>query len=130
MEEQIARIGMAVEAFDAQGWHRTGTDVDAASGKWLIAEIERIGLQVDLEVFDLSRIVIEKASVETNGRLIEGLPAFDGGFTDSAGISGRLGAVGSDAAGDLSLGRAVRAAALPAGSTQDAQAQELVRGRP
>ena len=97
MEEQIARIGMAVEAFDAQGWHRTGTDVDAASGKWLAAEIERIGLRADLEVFDLSRIVIEKASVETNGRIIEGLPAFDGGFTESAGVSGRLGAAGSDA---------------------------------
>ena len=97
LEEQVARIGMAVEAFDAQGWHRTGTDVDAASGKWLAAETQRIGLQADLEVFDLSRIVIEKASVEINGRIIEGLPAFDGGFTESSGVSGRLGVAGSDA---------------------------------
>lgn len=97
MEEQIARIGMAVEAFDAQGWHRTGTDVDEASGQWLAAEIESIGLQADLEVFDLSRIVIEKASVDINDRIIEGLPAFDGGFTNAAGVSGQLGIAGSDA---------------------------------
>ena len=35
---------------------------------------------------------------ETGGRTIEGLPVFDGGFTSPAGISGRLGPAGSDAA--------------------------------
>lgn len=97
MKDQISRIAMAVEHFDSQGWHRTGTEEDAVSGAWLKGEIETIGLQADLEAFDLSRIVTEKASVETSGRTIEGLPVFDGVFTHSAGVSGRLGSAGSDA---------------------------------
>ena len=68
MKDQISRIAMAVEHFDSQGWHRTGTEEDAVSGAWLKGEIETIGLQADLEAFDLSRIVTEKASVETSGR--------------------------------------------------------------
>ena len=63
LTEQITRIAETVAAFDAQGWHRTGTDVDAASGKWLAAQIEALGLPTSTEPYELARIVVERASI-------------------------------------------------------------------
>ena len=32
-------IGRVIQAYDAQGFHRTGTDVDRESARWLAAEV-------------------------------------------------------------------------------------------
>ena len=90
-------IGAVIRAYEAQGAHRTGTDVDRASGEWLADEVRRIGLEPALEEFTLSRIDPVAATLEVNGRKIEGLPLFDGAFTSSAGISGPLGELNSEA---------------------------------
>jgi hypothetical protein len=29
------RIGRTIQEYDLQGWHRTGTEVDADSARWL-----------------------------------------------------------------------------------------------
>ena len=49
------------------------------------------------EEFPLSRVDLVGASLAVNGRTIEGLPLFDGGFTGAAGIAGALGPLDSDA---------------------------------
>lgn len=92
------RIGALIGAYAEQGFHRTGTDVDRRSGEWLADTVRQIGLESTLEEFSLSRVDPVDASLEIDGRKIEGLPLFDGGFTGPAGIAGRLGPLDSDAA--------------------------------
>ncbi len=95
MNAQEERISRCIEVYDAQGFHRTGTDVDAASARWLLAEIQSLGYEAALEAYALSRIEVNQAFVEVAGKRSSGLPLFDGSFTDAAGISGRLGPAGS-----------------------------------
>ena len=33
--EQERRIARVIEEYDLQGWHRSGTEVDGASARWL-----------------------------------------------------------------------------------------------
>lgn len=37
------RVSAIVRAYDAQGNHRTGTEVDTLSAEWLAAEVRRLG---------------------------------------------------------------------------------------
>lgn len=91
------RIGAVIHAYQQQGFHRTGTDVDRISGDWLADEVRELGLEPTREEFSLSRVDPVGASVVVNGRTIEGLPLFDGSFTSPAGIAGPLGNLDSDA---------------------------------
>ena len=91
------RIGAAIRAYEGQGFHRTGTEVDRISGDWLANEVREIGVEPMREEFALSRVDPVDASLVVNGRKIEGLPLFDGGFTGPAGVEGSLGPLGSDA---------------------------------
>ncbi len=91
------RIGAVIRAYEAQGFHRTGTAVDRLSGEWLASEVREIGLEPVLEEFSLSRVDPIDANLVVNGRKIDGLPLFDGGFTGPAGVEGPLGVLGSDA---------------------------------
>ncbi len=94
LEERASHI---IEEYDRQGIHRTGTDVDARSARWLAAELERCGLTAQLEEFTLNRVEPQVCRVVSGGRSIEGLPVFDGSFTGASGVSGRLGALGGTA---------------------------------
>jgi hypothetical protein len=85
------RIGALIQAYAEQGFHRTGNNVDRASGDWLAGVVREIGLAPEREEFSLSRVDPIAASLAVNGRKIEGLPLFDGGFTGAAGIAGALG---------------------------------------
>lgn len=91
------RVGSVIRAYEAPGFHRTGTEVDRLSGEWLASEVRQIGLEPVPEEFSLSRVDPVDASLAVSGRRIEGLPLFDGGFTNSAGVEGSLGLLGSDA---------------------------------
>jgi hypothetical protein len=91
------RIGTVIRTYEAQGFHRTGTDVDRVSGDWLADEVRQIGAEPTLEEFPLSRVDPVAASLVLNDRKIEGLPFFDGAFTSPAGIAGPLGTLDSDA---------------------------------
>jgi len=92
------RIGTVIRAYDEQGFHRTGTEVDRRSGDWLANEVRQIGFEPVFEEFSLSRVDSLLAYIEVDSRKIEGLPLFDGGFTDAAGVMGKLGNINSDAA--------------------------------
>ena len=94
MNERVARC---IREYDSQGWHRTGTGVDLLSARWLAREVENIGPEPRLEPFRLQRISPLKNRLEVDGDVIEGLPLFDGGFTESEGIEGNLGPLGSEA---------------------------------
>ena len=93
--ERIARI---VREYDAQGDHRTGSPVDAESGRWLADRVDEAGLVPEIEWMGFSRIEVRAAYVEADGRWAEGVPLFDGGFTDAAGVTGALGPLGGSGA--------------------------------
>ncbi len=88
---RVDRVARLIEAYDAQGIHRTGTDSDDASGAWLVEQARAAGAEVVLEPFRLARVEVQGCSVDAAGRTIEGLPLFDGGFTGADGVTGRLG---------------------------------------
>jgi len=98
VEQRVAAI---VEAYDAQGNHRTGTSVDNKSAEWLADEIRRSGTEPSLESFTLSRVDPLSCYLRIADRRIEGVPMFDAAFTNEEGITGTLGALGSDA--DIAL---------------------------
>src|SRR5215831_15959746 len=114
------RIGTVIRAYEEQGFHRTGTAVDQISGDWLANEVRQIGLEPMREEFSLSRVDPVEASLVVNGRKIEGLPFFDGAFTNSAGIAGPLGSLNSDATIGLAE---IRPNGAEAGALGDARRQ-------
>jgi hypothetical protein len=91
------RIAEIIRDYGDQGIHRTATDVDRASGEWLMSLVRAAGLEPRREFFSIDRIDSAAAFFKSGDRKIEGLPLFDGGFTSGAGIRGRLGVLGSDA---------------------------------
>jgi len=96
-EEASIRVARVVRDYDAQGIHRTATDVDEASAHWLIRQLQATGIEAKLESFSINRVDLDETFLDVDGRRIGGVPLFDAGFTASEGISGRLGPVGSDA---------------------------------
>ncbi len=94
---QQERIAQAIQEYDAQGWHRSGTEDDHFSAHWLAERVADCGLDPDLGRFDFSRIDPGLAYLEIEGRRVDGVPLFDGGFTTSDGIHGRIGPLGSNA---------------------------------
>ena len=107
--DRKGRITRVISEFDAQGWHRTGTPVDHESARWLADKARELGFAAELESFDLSRVDPQECRLEVNGERIPGLPMFDGTFTSSRGIKGRIGTLGSGAA--IGLGRVTRGGA-------------------
>jgi len=95
--DQRDRIGKIIREYDSQGWHRTGTDADRVSARWLGQQVLERGLEPALEPVSLSRIVPGPCYVEVGDSRVNGLPLFDGGFTGPGGVHGRIGPVGSDA---------------------------------
>ena len=104
---QNDRISKIIQEFDAQGWHRSGTEVDHLFARWLAQRGRELGLDLELESFQLNRVVPQNCFLEIEGRRIEGLPFFDGSFTSAEGISGHIGSAGSSA--EIGLGKVVRA---------------------
>jgi hypothetical protein len=94
VERRISRI---ITECEQQGFHRTGTAVDKLSGDWLCEEVREAGLAPTLESFSLSRVDSVTNVLVAGERRIEGVPLFDGAFTDARGVRGRLGSLESDA---------------------------------
>jgi hypothetical protein len=93
-EERIRRV---IAEYEGQGFHRTATPVDDASAKWLSDEIRRSNVAASLEPFSIQRVDPRSTALVTGDRRVEGVPLFDGGFTDEQGVRGRLGSLDSDA---------------------------------
>lgn len=95
--EAERRIRAIIDQYSDQGFHRTGTTVDRQSGEWLLERVGSFGLKPAREEFSVNRVVPGVCRLTVAGRSIEGLPLFDGAFTDPTGIRGQMGPVGSDA---------------------------------
>lgn len=122
------RLGAIISAYDAQGNHRTGTEVDAASARWLAGEVRKTGLIPKREPYELSRVDPEECYLRIDGRRIEGFPLFDGGFTSSAGVSGSL-VEGTDRSGEIVLTAAgTTLASTSAASSSTASLADLRSG--
>jgi hypothetical protein len=91
------RLAEVIEAYDAQGNHRTATAVDNGSAEWLAGLIRPSGIEPSLETFPVARIDPLPCYLRIAGRRIEGVPLFDGGFTGPDGVHGTLGPLGSGA---------------------------------
>jgi hypothetical protein len=91
------RVASVLQQYDAQGNHRTGTEVDNASATWLAGLARHFGAEVALEDFPHSRIDPQSCCLRIGGRRIDGVPVFDGSFTRAEGVHGKLGPLGSDA---------------------------------
>ncbi len=96
--DQHDRIARVIREYDAQGWHRAGTQVDHGSALWLAEQLRQRGLDPQLQPFDLDRVDPQPSYVEIVNRRVDGLPLFDSGFTDADGVSGALGPVSSGSA--------------------------------
>jgi hypothetical protein len=79
-----------METYDAQGIHRSATDVDQQSAVWLANLASGAGAETTLEPFAIHRVDVVAAFIELAGRRLDGLPFFDGSFTDAQGVTGRL----------------------------------------
>jgi hypothetical protein len=95
------RISDLIQTYDGQGIHRTATIVDNASADWLRQLASVAGGDAHLNPFPLRQVDIRAAYIEVDGRRIEGVPLFDGGFTGDTGLVGTLGPV--DSAADIAL---------------------------
>ena len=94
---QTQRIARVIQEYDGHDWHRSGTEADHVSARWLAEQVNECGLEPELERFDLSRVDPELAHMEIGGQRVEGVPLFDGGSTGPDGVRGRTGLLGSDA---------------------------------
>jgi len=95
------RVSDLISTYDGQGVHRTATIVDNASADWLRQLATVAGAETRLVPFALEQVEVRAAYIEADGRRIDGVPFFDGGFTGETGIVGTLGAPDSDA--DIAL---------------------------
>ena len=91
------RLAELIEAYDAQGNHRTATAVDNASAEWLAGQIRQSGIEPSLETFSVVRIDPLPCYLRIADRRIEGVPLFDGSFTGPEGVHGTFGPLGSGA---------------------------------
>jgi hypothetical protein len=85
-----------LQAYDGQGWHRTGTEVDAASAAWFGDTLRNLGAKPALEEFTFPRVEPVNARLEIAGRSLEGLPIFDSDELPGGSLNGALGPLGSD----------------------------------
>jgi len=94
LTETEQRVSDIIREYDAQGWHRTGTEIDHESAHWLVGRAEQLGVEATLESLPLQRVEPGDSFVEVDGRRIGGMPLFDCSYTGPEGVSGSLGADG------------------------------------
>jgi hypothetical protein len=95
--DMIDRAAKWIQAYDAQGVHRSTSPADEQSAEWLAGETVAIGGQVQIDEFPFARVEPIAAYAEVDGIRIAGEPLFDSPFTNAEGINGTLGHIGSNA---------------------------------
>lgn len=123
------RLGSIIAAYDGQGNHRTGTAVDEMSARWLVGEVRKSGLIPKREPYELSRVDPEECYLSIDGRRIEGVPLFDGGFTSRAGVNGNLVRDFNDRGGIVLASAGTSLAATSSASSKSASLAELRAGK-
>lgn len=83
--------------YDGFGLRRAGSEGDLASAGWLASQFAASpGLKAQCLEVGFECFIPGEASLVAGGERIEGLPLFDGGLTGPAGVTGNIGALGSD----------------------------------
>lgn len=98
VDQRVERI---LREYDAQGIHRTGTEVDERCARWLAEEARLVGAESRLESMPFSRIDVVECFAEVGGKRIEGVPLFDAPSSGREGIAGLLTPAGRGAAGEI-----------------------------
>jgi hypothetical protein len=93
----IDRAARWIQAYDAQGIHRSASPADERSAEWLASEATDGRAHVQIDEFPFDRVEPIASYVEVDGICIAGEPLFDSPFTNAEGIDGRLGQLGSNA---------------------------------
>ena len=94
LEQRVAAI---LEAYDQQGIHRTGTIGDTENAHYLAEQIKAVGQKPLLTKFRHLRVDPIHSELQIDNHTIQGIPFFDGTFTDKNGIRGRMGGPGDNA---------------------------------
>ena len=99
-------VAALLQAYDAQGLHRTGHLADEENADWLARVASGLGASVAIESFPIDRVEPGDCYVELGDRRIAGTPVFDAAFTGPEGVDGVLGMdIGVDALSPLSIYR-------------------------
>ena len=86
-DTDVLHVGADIEGWDSNPEHRTGTAGDLATAEWLADAVRAAGSEPTLDLFPFRRRVLHECAVQAEGRRAEGVPLFDGGLTDEAGIT-------------------------------------------
>jgi hypothetical protein len=81
--DMTARLKGIFKSWDDIAEHRTGTPGDLATADWLADEIRARGATPLLESFTFERRIFRSAFVEVDGERIDGVPLYDGGYTEA-----------------------------------------------
>ncbi len=125
-------IEARIRTFESFGVHRTGWEGDDRTSEWLAEQLRAAGVEARLERFNFPRVEVQTARLSWSdggaGREhADGVPLYDGGFTDRGGIDGELVEDGSDDIfGNLVVATSMLQAGSPlAGRPGYARLQEL-----
>lgn len=89
LEQRVATI---LETYDQQGIHRTGTIGDTENAHYLAEQIKAAGQKPLLTKFRHLRVDPILSELQIGNQTIQGIPFFDGTFTDKNGVRGQMGA--------------------------------------
>ncbi len=79
-----------IQLWDSSNEHRTGTEGDRATARWLNGEILELGLEGSVRQFPFRRLIPTTGALRVGNSPIHGTPMFDGGTTDEDGIHAPL----------------------------------------
>ncbi len=96
-----ARIQQHIQDWDAIVDHRTGTAGDNLTAESLSNALREAGVEPAVVWFDFQRRVLHDCNVAAAGKRADGVPLFDGGYTDAHGLQAPLTTL--DVAGDIGL---------------------------
>lgn len=94
LEQRVATI---LETYDQQGIHRTGTIGDTKNAHYLAEQIKAAGQKPLLTKFRHLRVDPILSELQIGNQTIQGIPFFDGTFTDKNGVRGQMGGPGDNA---------------------------------
>ena len=66
-----------VREFDSQGWHRTATETDEASGRWLLDRLKAAGAPGRAVPFPFSRVDLDESFIRVGETTIASVPLMD-----------------------------------------------------
>ena len=69
-----------IRVFDSQGWHRTATEVDLQSGRWLVDTLSMMGVEARAVPFPFSRIDASECFVSAGNFRVAAVQTMDSGL--------------------------------------------------